>query len=246
MADATAEVDHEAGTITLPVERFQLTDAEYRLIDDARGLAMDRCAKAEGIDLGWRPGRAAPVSDRRYGVWVPAITEQFGYAVPEGASAPDTDGPPLDDDDFLVITECASDPTVLSFRYESVRPGFDFAEEFSWVTTAAFGSPEGEAVFEDWEECLNAQGLHRDTSVSPFAVAGAGMAVTEQNIVIALKDVTCKSEVGFVQRLADLEAQLQAPIVAEHLAELEQMRSEYDHIVDAAREYLVSADVSVP
>ena len=97
---------------------------------------------------------------------------------------------------------------------------------------------EVEQVLEEWESCLAEVGLRRDQSRSPWAVAGTTTDPTEANIRTALLDLDCKDRVDYVARIAAVEAAVQAPIVQEHLAELQQMRAEYDAMLADARAYL--------
>ncbi|NCT91881.1 hypothetical protein GXB85_13095 [Cellulomonas sp. APG4] len=179
------------------------------------------------------------MSDRRYGVWFEPEAERYGYGLPV-AEPPSEATPALSDAQLAEIEECATeDEVVRAFNFEGIRPGFDYAEAMTGrLSDDAFATSEGRQVFAEWEECLAEHGLQRNPSVSPTNIRGTSLEPSEQNIRVALLDVSCKAEVDFVARLAAIEAELQAPVIAEHLRELEEWRQEYDTALDAARTYL--------
>jgi len=77
-----------------------------------------------------------------------------------------------------------------------------------------------------------------DHAKSRWWITGTTLDPTESNIRVALLDVECKEGTRYVQRLADIEAALQQPVIADHLAELPEMREEYDAALELARDYL--------
>lgn len=259
--DASADVDPEAGTVVLPVERFLMTRAETHLVDTASQTVFDQCVRDHGYEVVSTPVVLDSEGDRRYGTWLVQEAELYGFAPPSvgrGAGEPgtvpvrprDSDGhpifPPGDvrNADLDVILECHEAPEVLRFVTHSIEPAFDYGAEIGPLMDEALGSSEGKQVFADWEACLEEHGLERDESESPYSIRGATMDVTEQNIAMALVDVQCKTDVELVQRLADLEAELQAPVVARYFKELTAMRAEYDVVLEDARAFLASDAVS--
>jgi hypothetical protein len=242
-----ADIDTEAGAIALPLQRFALTDREQGELFAAQGAAFAQCAAQEGVS--WTPADPSAFdlgASRKYGVWFRPEAERFGYGLPNevatagdqadaGATAPEPTAAEL-----AVYEECNASDEVQQFESTTVRPGFDYAEETTGLSEASLNSENAQAVFEDWEACLAESGVHvqRDGAQSPWTIEGTTTDVTESNIRIALIDVTCKEDTNYVQRLADIEATLQAPIVEEHLAELQQMRTEFDEMLDSARQFL--------
>ena len=55
---------------------------------------------------------------------------------------------------------------------------------------------------------------------------------------MAIIDVDCKAEVDYIQRLADLQAQLEQPVVDRHAQELDQVRREYDDLLASQKDSL--------
>ena len=244
--DASAEVDTATGTIVLPVERFMVSRTEQDELMSARALAMARCSTERGLPTTYEPIRMAEGSDRRYGVWFRPEAERFGYGLPQPTES--AEPAPADDavgedaveqrDALRVYEECARTTEVSRLSFEHIRPAFDYEEAFGAVTETAEASDATTAALAEWEACLARHGLERDPSISPWAVKGASAEPSEANIVIALDDVGCKEETSYIERMAASEAAVQAPVVEEHLAELTEMRQEYEDALETARAYL--------
>ena len=256
--DATADVDAEQGTIVLPAERFLLAEAEHVEIDAAGQVGLDQCVRDRGFDVISNPRGMTAGSDRRYGTWVLQEAEKYGFAPPSDAhgtgehqtgpasgGGDDGEGRYRPGDirnvDVEILLECQEAPGVTRFDTRQIEPAFDYGGEIGPLMDEAFASVEGQQVFTDWEACLVSHGLERDEERSPYSIRGASMEATEQDIAMALVDVGCKTEVGFVQRLADLEAALQAPVVARYFKELTAMRSEYEAVLEDARRFNAGA-----
>lgn len=241
-ATAKAVVDATTGSIVLPIDAYFLTPTERTEIGNARALAMSLCAEQKGVTVPWEAKPPLQETSRRYGVWVMEEVQRFGYAVPDEIipTAPPPDASGTIDDSLAVFEECnSSDPAVVALRYEQIRPGFDVSR-LDGISAAALGTPDANEVFSEWETCLHAAGLQRDTSISPFAIQGATLDISEANVRIAVLDVQCKEQTNFVQRLADIEASIQGPIVTEHESELLEMRSEYEAVLDEARSFVAT------
>lgn len=242
--DRSAEINLETGTIVLPVERFMPSRSELDELMSARALAMAECSTEQGLPTTYEPVHLSQGSDRRYGVWFRPEAERFGYGLPDlDSGEPEVaDGGAvgaLEGESALQIyEECGKSPDVASLNFEHISPAFDYQEVFGGVTEQAQESEAAQEAFADWEACLTENGLQRDTSVSPWAVEGSSQEASEANINIALVDIQCKEDTGYMERMAEAEAAVQAPLIEEHLPELAEMRAEYDSALETAREYL--------
>lgn len=236
----SAQVDADAGTIVLPLDRFALTEREAAEIFSAQNLAFATCVTAAGIATPESASTPDLGASRLYGVWYRPEVERYGYGLPDMQPAhtagDDTSGPTSAE--LAVFDRCSGTDDVARFESAAIRPGFDYAEETTGMTDRVLADDEVEHVLEEWESCLAEVGLRRDQSRSPWAVAGTTTDPTEANIRTALLDLDCKDRVDYVARIAAVEAAVQAPIVQEHLAELQQMRAEYDAMLADARAYL--------
>ncbi|RMI06911.1 hypothetical protein [Cellulomonas triticagri] len=245
-ATVRAEVDPDVGSISLPLDRFMLTEPEQYEIFAAQGIAFDSCVAAAGVPVEPRgTSTSDSTSSRRYGVWFRPEAERYGYGLPDSlaldSDAAGESGSPVADpteEELAVYERCNATEDAQRFESTRIRAGFDYAEETTGLSDKALGSDEAQEVFSAWKSCLAQGGLSVDDSRSPWAIAGTSLEPTEANIRAALVDVDCKEQTNYVQRLADIEAALQAPIVEDHLAELREMRAEYDEMLDDARQYV--------
>ncbi len=239
--DFAVEVDTVTGTITLPLDRYFLTEGERRDRDRASAMAMRSCAADRGYDIPPTPDPGPDVSgDRRYGVWWLPSVEVFGYEVPTTPgdeqrlalnSSPDLAPTP---EQMEVLEDCNATPEVRQFWYEARldAPTPNFQEQ-------VIASAAGQEVFADWEACLNRYGLRRAIgNGAPWAVDDGSEPHPSSDVATAVQDVRCKTEVDYVRRLATLEAQLQAPYIAAHRQELEAVRAGYEEALRRARFYI--------
>lgn len=235
---ATAEVDRQAGTIELPLDGFDFTREELAVVDSAATLSIYLCAEAAGVEGGtWEPYEVSPLpprDERRFGVWVRQYAETYGYALPP---APDVPLNNAVEEARDVYVECAENGDI--GWPEDLPSGDDIAADLDGIEAQIFAAPDGVAVQAEWEACIEESGLQRDLEdPAPFSVVGEGSEVNEEQIRMALADVTCKEQVNYVERLADLEAGFQQPVIDEYIDELSAQRAEIDRIVEDSRQYL--------
>jgi hypothetical protein len=239
-----AEVNPDSGSISLPLDRFMLTEPEQYEIFAAQGLAFDSCVAEAGVPVEPRgSSTVGATASRRYGVWFRPEAERYGYGLPDSlmpdaGAAVEADAEAPTDAEMAVYEQCNGSDDVQRFESTRIRAGFDYAEETTGLTDRALSSDDAQDVFSEWKSCLAESGLTVDETRSPWAIAGTSLEPTESNIRAALMDIACKERTDYIQRLADIEAAMQAPIVEEHLAELQDMRAEYDDMLDDARQYV--------
>jgi len=154
-----SEVDPEAGTITLPLDRYFLSDQEQGVMSSAQALAMSRCATAAGVptDREDTHGTTSFGASRRYGVWYRPEAERYGYGLPDGGESEaesSAAGAQIDEETLAVYESCGQSETVRRFESARIAPGFDYAEEVTGLSDQALGSEDAETVFADWEACL--------------------------------------------------------------------------------------------
>lgn len=247
----TASVDEDAGTIALPADQFFLTEAELDEVVSASGVAMINCLEAAGIESVEGRGRVIPDNDmsRVYGLWRMADAEQYGYITPESDEKLEAlarnsrGGGEMSEAELAARHECATTPELI--RFQNPYPKADWVSELSAASSAAESSVEWQAVISEWEECLADAGVE----VEPGALTPTGLdytaidrrEVTESDVRIAVADVTCKHDVDLIQRLADLEAAAQSPVIAQHRDEMLAARAELDAILADARRVLTEA-----
>lgn len=245
-----AYVDEASGTITLPADQFFLSEAELDDLGPARDIAMFQCLQAAGLTPVDTPRRYIPDNDvsRMYGLWRMADAEQYGYViyeVPEKLAAIERNaqGTQISDAELAERQRCAKTPEVSRFNGD-ISPGV-WLGELSRASQEVRDSPEWTAVISDWAECLERVGVEVDNeNLAPVGVDSEAVQrgeVTEDDVRLAIADVTCKNEVSFIKRLTDLEAAAQSPIIARHRDEMLAERARLDALLVEAREVLAEA-----
>lgn len=244
---ARAEVDATSRTIVLPSERFWLTQDELETVESAFRLAQNACLEEHGIFGQFPKRRVIPEisGDRRYGVWVMADAEQWGYVPPFSSAkneAMTATGPPrLTDEQVAIAQKCAQTQDVAALRMDQILGPWQ--QELADASARAHESSAWADVLATYHRCLRDEGL-TPTDTDPLSVVGVDTAAVQANIVKpediekAVKDVTCKDRVRLVQHLADLEAQAQEPVVQRYLNELQAQRAKVDTMLERAREVL--------
>lgn len=239
------DLDPATGQIALPVDRYFISEVDFEAVLNAHAMAVSRCAADRGVDLPFRPVIPEVGGSRQFGVWVESMAAEWGYAVPqsrEKAEAIERNSDAayaLTDAQVAAAEACADVPDVARFIYDPSLPAL-VGEEVGTAEREALASDAARVVFDEWEQCLNQNGLRRDLSDGPFGVLGATLEVSEANIRIALTDVRCKDDVDFVARLAQIEADRMAPVLDRYASELEQLGVEKDALAGQAREYLAA------
>lgn len=236
--DTLVEIDTTTGTITLPWDRYWLTESEQADVSRASALAMRECAAERGYDIPETTSAGTSIAgDRRYGIWWLPTVEQFGYdypRTPQQQIAVDAEATTVGptDEQMAILEECNATPTLRALwpnpRLSEVVP--DFAQ-------AARETTEGQAVFEDWADCLETHGLKRNEALSPWAVTDDS-GEQSPGTASAITDAQCKADVDFIARLAQIEAKLQAPYIAQHRDELTAVRAALEESVALARNYI--------
>lgn len=237
--DVEVVVDMTNGTITLPWDRYFLSESERSEVSRASALAMRACAAERGYDIPVQSSGGDIPYDRRYGIWWMPQVEVFGYDVPTTPAmaawqAAGGDRGTTTDAQTAILEECNATPAVQQFwptdrlSISGVTPRFE---------EQVFESEAGRAVFQEWEECLVAHGLHRDESASPWGVSD-GTGQQPPGVATAVIDAQCKADVDYIERLAQLQADVQAPYIAAHRGELTAMRATLDESLRRARVYI--------
>lgn len=255
--DLTAEVDPSTGRITLPADRFQPTMEESDLLSTAASTAIADCAAERGVSFQPAVSAFDPVYavSNRYGVWTREMAQRFAFTTPmtaadlsangirvEGAATADADpGPPpnahLTTEDREILDECAGAAEVKQFDASALLGPGPWGDEIQAATEAAFAR-EAVQVFDDYAACLVEHGHQADPANVYVAQGADPQVIDEEQTLLALAVVDCKTSVDMVTRLATLEAAAQAPVIDRHAAELIAQQERVQAAVAAARERL--------
>jgi hypothetical protein len=239
-ADLRAEVDPVAGTITFPLARYDLSADEWATISTARAWEMKLCAEAQiGRPITWQAGEPGdPGSDRLFGVWDLDEAQQYGYAVPPSGGS---SGGAVDPDvDLAVWEECNHSDAVRALSPE-VEGSVELAAALRTADEAAEASESSRSAVADWTACLAEHGLEPAGGDTGYTVAGYSTSRWDMTSrALAVTDVQCKTEVDFVQRMADARAAAMAPVLVQFRDELESRLAFQREVVARAQAYLAA------
>ena len=273
MAACSSAAQHSAGPaeatsgpITLPLDRYVLTDSELTLVDRAKNTMIARCMGRAGFSY---PVRGEPVTTpgntRRYGLSLPDSAARFGYRPPPQllagrrwtavldryvgvldrrgqAALFGTD--PGQRPAGVPVGGCAAAADALTPGGSGTDPGL--VERLAVATLRrAAGRPEVLAAQERWSQCMATAGFRY---ASPEAAAqdprwsspGRAARPSGDEVRTARTDVDCKLRTGYLGRIVDAETAEQRQAVAANAASLARVRSFNDAEVRLARQALLT------
>ncbi|MGC5168210.1 hypothetical protein [Luteimicrobium sp. DT211] len=267
--DLTADVDLTHGTVVEPMDRFRDSPEDDAVTADAQQVAMTLCAKKRGVT--WDPYFADSRYDLRVGPvegpWVEANANKFGFLKPssptdvqrqthpdspEAQRLPGEKGSPnatLDDAQQKIVQACAAGPDATRFDLSRLTPQgpWDLAlqtaheKTFPTVDDHSATSDATRPVEDDYDACLRSAGVEPDPDRLGWAKGADPSVLDAQQISLALTVVRCKAQVRYAQRLADIEARLEAPIVEKYSHELTARKAKIDGVVADAKKYLAAS-----
>jgi hypothetical protein len=238
-----AVVDRERKRIVLPMDRYSVSYRERRVIELAADLLLRDCMRRNGFDYVVidRTDEPRP-PERRYGVWLADDAAKLGYALPR-PPAPTrrverANRLPLRREEQAAIDHCTGSPALRSIMLKEPLPG-DLAAFRLYGRVLA--SDNAVAVLNEWRDCLRTAGIATTDDAGELFVPAAVRSPerrTPKNLAIAVHDARCKADVHLVERLAALEAQAQAHLIARHAAGLEAQRRNVVAVVRKARDVI--------
>jgi hypothetical protein len=243
--DVRAQLNYADGTVTYPLDDYALNAAEALDVERANAVLVHGCMVDFGLDFPraddewWR---FPPTPDRLFGLWSPEVAELYGYGLPPRdeelaeleAAQPESwwntyRGCLESTDQLPILTALRGDPNNPSVVDRGWRES----------VTNTQGSAALQELKAEWVECIAEEGLV--AVEGPLLVPELPESVEEQ-LRIALVDVTCKESLGTMQRLADVLAQYQAAYIDGHESELNDYRDRALAVLDEARQVLATGE----
>lgn len=142
--------------------------------------------------------------------------------------------------DREIVAECGSSDEVNRLQGVSLFSG-PWNSKLGEAMQSFDALPEVEEIYAELDGCLVDAGLTPDSDNPGFPRGADFNRIDEEQIRLALQVVECKSQIDFVERLADLMAQQQAPVLVEYADELLAERATADAVVAEARAVLAAA-----
>ena len=241
-----AQLDFENNYITLPLDEYDRSDQAENITGRASLLILKECYAKKGYDFeilenGWVSGDAS-----QYGSWnvkhaanhftsiqVRDEQERIYKSIPEDvrASCREEHREELDMLYFDVADE------------EKYRPVERIRSE---AYQRAQADPEWKKARSDWWDCQREKGLtprtgdNEWTSKESMSLNADDPKVLEELIRLATIEAQCSEKVRLAQRLGDLEASYQGPLIEKNQALLNELKAERDAKIAKAREIIAT------
>lgn len=257
VASEVAAVDPLEGPVMrLPLDRYLLDARELSRLDHARLVAVERCMAAKGF-TDWRAPDEAPTflpeNERRYGAVRAQLAEAYGYHPPILGSAVNQRAE-LREQDRSLGEEAAialhgpspDDPGCVGtgaadVGYDAYLEADDVVVDLaarSFDELLTFADPEADRANVEWRDCMRSQGHDYanpvDAAADPAWWDGDNDVPSDHERAVASADVSCKEQVGLVDRWAAAEGRTQERLIAEHEAELQEVRAIADRSLQQA------------
>ncbi len=238
---AKALLDHEQLAITLPTTEFTPSHALEAKANTAYELMIRPCLRSAGYDIAV-PAPVDVSEDRTWGLWSVERAREHGYHLSNGAA---TAFEEPDSEEYRDTRARCWDET----EPERQRLTKDAPEDTESVgvglaskaNAAAKQSEEFASLHQRYEQCLKGKGYEADPELFGVAdgpVADESGAPTAEEIRAAVAEATCNQELDVAQTMGNLEASYSAPMVKEHLAELNKQKEALQAFERRLDEYL--------
>jgi hypothetical protein len=241
-----AIVDEAAGTITTPLDDWNLSVDERAEVSTAIHVFTARCMTDAGLgDTVTIDGPSVqPKTDGLgFGLWRHEALMRSGYEMDlAGVSTNGFTAAPGTEEAMLEqLDVCGRQAVDAGLTYDVEQLG----ETPPTAITPAEDTPEGVAVVAEWKQCLAGRGIvppGQDDGMVPPAVQGAS---PDEVVRIGEIDLGCKDDLDTVQRLADIQAAQEAEFIARAKDFLERRRSVEQEALETSRAYLKEHGVSM-
>ncbi|WP_029069051.1 hypothetical protein [Jonesia quinghaiensis] len=232
-----AVIDRASGTVRLPLDvalGFPGTTDHFSESSPEESKYMVACLTKAGYPHTYEPERDSLDTEWYYfGPWVEGNVERWGYAGPPSPSG-DADttfsvvqpGPGVREKEGYpdAVADCVAAVAVTGNTvwsiYTKLPEPVTMAD--SDAIDFATSSDTYREVIGEWRECIEGNGLEMVKEYTGSGwIEGVDLNVLdEKNIRAAVVDVQCKDEVNYMQRILDVAAAYQGPIVEKYEAEL--------------------------
>lgn len=254
---ARALLDSKTGAITLPIDAYQFLQipegSEARiLIRQANAVTIAECLQTQGFtfdsaDEYLQKLRTEGIENRRYGFWdvqraatygtssaqstyTQSITKETQRKGPEWEAAYNRCQGQLPD---VVAAVTPNETTVNSANEQLINRVKTEAAQ------AAQSDAECQRARDDWGACLKEHGLGPNSDEGWTSTQLSNPDLDEEGrIRVATQEAQCNQDVQLSQRLGDLEAAYQQPLIEQNQQALNEAKAERDEKLEALKEYV--------
>ncbi len=258
---AKAELDPATATVSFPADQVALGDQEdSSVLLSAVAVAGAKCAR-DTLNIPWvalPPDPYSPTAHMYtyYGPWTKTVAEKFAFVTPMGDGALMVNGYIAEPEGHVWIDDpnaAISEEDRQKFSKTCIEDNPD-AQRFNEVNLWVWGpgqralademqdvenDPRVISLFEELGACYREEGMTPDPEF-PWSITAAVDEINEEQIELALKTVECKDRIDFTQRIADIIAERQLPVIEKYADELIADRKKWDETVAEATDYIAA------
>lgn len=245
-----ATLDYKNNVITKPLSEYQVNEKQVAAYNTAHSIIFNQCLQERGYSY----PRYAPYKElegsREYGMWNPEYTEKYGFGITDSlVSKQKNEDEKLNKIPEEFMQECY-DKNKNTLDEINVEENSDSVARRLYVQSAnaAKNDPEWKSAREKWWQCLadkglnpikqdNSWGTEEDEALAIEKDQG-NPAIQEENFRLATIEAKCSKDTDMAQKLADLEAAYQGPLVKENQAALNAEKEELNKRVQKAEDFI--------
>lgn len=242
-----AKLDYANNLITLPLDEYDYDDASRAVINEAVARIMQVCYVAKGYSDAV-PAFSDDQHSNIYGAWNVEYAKKYGYFNEEKSRERTQAAEKIPAE---IRKECRKESAnqLKEIEYENDNDSFAYRLRQEAYASAK-SDPEWNKVRSEWWSCLESNGLtpRKDDQAwgsqetSNIDVSSKSEEEKTQEVIrLATIEAECNQKVGMAQRLGDIEASYQGPLIEKNQAKLNQLKEEKEKHVARAREIIATS-----
>ena len=241
---ARAIFDVENDQVILPLDAYDTTGKD-EYFTKALELARKKCFAEHGqhYEMFVRTEGSGRNLGRTYGIWNVEHAQKYGLHEPNESNTLDLSAPaPSSDPGKDVSTECYQRASDEMKQIGEIPFGSATYRRLETDARNAAGDQQLKKSLDDeWKRCVKDKGLTPDSEMTVKEEKNIPQSTTpsEEEIRIATIQAQCNQDVGRSQKLYDLEAQYQKPLVAKNQAALENELKEFKRRDEKFKQYVL-------
>ena len=240
---ARAIFDTENDRVILPLDAYN-TAGKGEYFTKALELARKKCFAEHGqhYEMFVPTEGSGRNLGRTYGIWNVEHAQKYGLHEREDSNTLDLSSPAASDPGKDVRTECYQRAVDEMKQIGEIPFGSSTFTRLETDARNAAGDRQLKKSLDDeWKRCVKDKGLTPDSEVTVKEEKNIRQSTvaSEEEIRIATIQAQCNQDVGRSQKLYDLEAQYQKPLVAKNQAALENELKEFKRRDEQFKQYVL-------
>ena len=241
---ARAIFDVENDRVILPLDAYN-TDGKDEYFTKALELARKKCFAEHGqhYEMFVPTEGSGRNLGRTYGIWNVEHAQKYGLHERDESNTLDLSSPaPSSDPGKDVSTECYQRASEEMAKIGEIPFGSaTYRRVETDVRNAAGDRQLKKSLDDEWKRCVKDKGLTPDSEMTVKEEKNIPQSTTpsEEEIRIAVIQAQCNQDVGRSQKLYDLEAQYQKPLVDKNQAALENELKEFKRRDEQFKQYVL-------